>query len=194
MPSHRKNVKHYHESGDCHELTFSCYQRLPLLTNDDWRRQLCVSIDRALSRYSFRLVAFVLMPEHVHLLVYPTIAQPEIDSFLSAVKRPYSFRIKQLLVKGNSPLLEQLTISERPGKMTFRYWQEGPGYDRNLSGEKATLAAIDYIHQNPVRRGLVTQARDWKWSSARWYESDAQLVDPDLPTIHGLPWEFFVQG
>jgi putative transposase len=75
--------------------------------------------------------------------------------------------------------------------MTFRFWQEGPGYDRNLNSESAVLASIDYIHANPVRRGLVEQARQWKWSSARWFESNGQEIDADLPTIHGLPFGFF---
>lgn len=187
MDGHRKTIRHYHELGDCHELTFSCYRRMPLLTNDNWRKMLCRSIARALEAHNFRLVAFVLMPEQSHLLVYPTTGEPRIDRFLFAVKRPYSYRIKQELVEHNSPLLETLTIRERPGKSTFRYWQEGPGYDRNFSGERATMNAINDIHENPVRRGLVRQARDWKWSSARWYESDGQDVDADLPTLHGLP-------
>lgn len=191
MSERRKTIKHYHEPGDCHEFTFSCYRRMPLLTNDDWRKRFCEAIDPALVRYGFRLVAFVLMPEHVHLLIYPTVSEPKIDKVLSALKRPYSYRIKKILIERNSPLLEKLTIRERPGKTTFRYWQEGPGYDRNFSGEKATRNAIDYIHENPVRRGLVKQARDWKWSSARWYESDGRDVDPDLPRIHGLPFDFF---
>ncbi len=193
MPPHRKRVKHYHEPGDCHELTFSCYRREQLLVDDEWRRKLCESIDRAMTGYNCRLVAFVLMPEHVHLLVYPTDSEPDIDGLLSAIKRPYSFRIKQLLTEANNPLLDRLTIRERPGKMTFRYWQEGPGYDRNLRTEAPVLASIDYIHMNPVRRGLVQRASDWKWSSARWYESDGKLIDPDLPTIHGLPWSFFTE-
>jgi len=134
------------------------------------------------------------MPEHVHLLVDPLDAEPDIDLLLSAIKRPYSFRIKQLLVKRGDPLVQELTVQERPGKTTFRYWQEGPGYDRNLSSEKAILAAIDYIHQNPFRRGLVERARDWKWSSARWYASDKQSVDADLPHIHGLRWDISTPG
>ncbi|MCA9112003.1 MAG: hypothetical protein KDA52_18770 [Planctomycetaceae bacterium] len=56
---------------------------------------------------------------------------------------------------------------------------------------RAVLAAIDDIHRNPVRRGLVEQARRWKWSSSRWDESDGQFVDPELPTIHGLRDGFF---
>ena len=72
LPSgHRRRVKHFHEPGDRHELTFSCYQRLPLLTNDRWRRMLAEAVDRALDRWDYSLVAYVFMPEHVHLLVFP---------------------------------------------------------------------------------------------------------------------------
>jgi hypothetical protein len=68
---HRKRVKHYHDPGDLHELTFSCYRRLKLLTSDAWRTNLARSIDAAMLAWSMQLVAFVFMPEHVHLLVLP---------------------------------------------------------------------------------------------------------------------------
>jgi putative transposase len=71
-PLYRKKVKHYHDPGDFHELTFSCYHRMQLLTNDRWREHLARSIDDAITVEEFRLVAFVFMPEHVHLLVFPT--------------------------------------------------------------------------------------------------------------------------
>jgi putative transposase len=57
-----------------------------------------------------------------------------------------------------------------------------------LSTAAVIEAAIEYIHMNPVRRGLVKRAVDWKWSSASWY-----LLNPprqqlqELPIIHGLP-------
>ena len=184
---HRKRVKHFNEPGHVHELTFSCYRRRPLLTNDVWRAMLSESIDRALDRHCYRLVAFVFMPEHVHLLVYPTPAASEVAELLKAIKRPFSLRIKQILVETRSPLLPRLTIRQRPGVTTFRYWQEGPGYDRNLTELATTLAAIDYLHLNPVRRGLVQRARDWRWSSAAWYESPASPRDQSLPTVDGLP-------
>lgn len=191
MPRHRKTVRHFHEPGDCHELTFSCYQQQPILVRDHWRRLFCEVLQRAMDGHAFRLVAFVIMPGHVHLLVYPNTPISSISNFLYALKRPFSYRIKQELMEHDLELLQTLTVQERPGKTTFRFWQEGPGYDRNLSTESAVLAAIDYIHLNPVRRGLVNQARDWKWSSSRWYESDRQTIDPDLPPIHGLPPDFF---
>ncbi|MCX7408539.1 MAG: hypothetical protein NTZ32_10695 [Planctomycetales bacterium] len=43
-----------------------------------------------------------------------------------------------------------------------------------------------------MRPRLVAEATNWKWSNARWYASNRELTDPDLPTIHGLPWDFFV--
>jgi putative transposase len=191
---HRRTVKHYHDPGDVHELTFSCYRRMPLLTNDAWRRLLSEAVDRSLAGRDFRLVAFVFMPEHVHLLVYPHVPLPDpsvIEALLAAIKRPYSFRIKQILLKNGSPLLAKLTVPDKRRGKTFRYWQKGPGYDRNFSSEKAILSSIDYVHNNPVRRGLCQAATDWRWSSARWYASDRQLVDEGLPRIDGLPAEFF---
>jgi putative transposase len=65
-------MKHLHVAGHFHELTFSCYRRKPLLTNDVWREQLARRIDTASEEEGFVLHAFVLMPEHVHLLVLPT--------------------------------------------------------------------------------------------------------------------------
>lgn len=185
---HRKLVKHYHEPGDLHVLTFSCFHRLPLLTNDLWRQRLARCIDVAGQKTRFELAAFVFMPEHVHLLVAPSSSEPAIDRYLALIKQPFSKSVRELSVSAKSPLVDRLTVQERPGKFCFRFWQEGPGYDRNLNTPNSIEAAIDYIHRNPVRRGLVTRAVDWKWSSASWY-----LLDPfrqqsaDLPFIHGLP-------
>ena len=187
---HRKRVKHYHDPGHVHELTFSCFHRWPLLTNDVWRELLARSVDHAMEGNNYRLTAFVFMPEHVHLMIYPIQGANTIDVLLKAIKRPFSYRIKQLLIKSRSRLLDRLTLKQRPGITTFRYWQEGPGYDRNLTKAATVLAAIDYLQHNPVRRNLVTRAVDWKWSSARYYLVDPPRQYPDLPNIHSLPAEW----
>jgi putative transposase len=185
----RKRVIHFDEPGHCHELTFSCYQRMPLLTNDTWREMLSRSIERAAKRHCYRLVAFVFMPEHVHLLVFPLPDASKIDALLRAIKRPYSFRIKRLLEQAHSHLLNKLTIRQRPGTSSFRFWQEGPGYDRNITETRTLELAIDYIHLNPVRRGLCDRAADWRWSSARYYHHD-QHLDSALPAVDGVPPAF----
>ena len=196
---HRKRVKHYHQPGDFHELTFSCYRRLPLLTNDLWRKWLAEAIDEAAEAREFHLNAFVFMPEHVHLLIWPTWSDTtaeDISTFLAAVKRPVSRRVKAALSESSSEksaqrLLERLTIRDRPNSTVFRFWQEGPGYDRNLDNERSVSACIEYLHLNPVQRKLVKATTDWNWSSARWYASGCQNVDPDLPRLHFPPRELF---
>ena len=125
------------------------------------------------------------------LLIAPRQRQPDLAALLKAIKRPFSYRVKQRLLASGSRLLERLTVQERPGVTCFRFWQEGPGYDRNLSTPAAVLAAIDDIHLNPVRRGLCERAIDWKWSSARRFVLPDQPVDRDLPTMHGLPADFW---
>ncbi len=189
---HRKRVKHFHERGDFHELTFSCYRRLPLLTNDCWRIELSKCITQAGEEFNFELVAFVYMPEHVHLLVFPVIDKPDVGSYLGQVKQPLSKYVKSMLEASTSPLLNRLTIRERPGKTCFRFWQEGPGFDRNLFTVKALEASIDYIHRNPVERGLCNQALQWKWSSARYYMgTPAKQQFEELPHIRGIRPEAF---
>ncbi|MBN1853602.1 MAG: hypothetical protein JW829_12795 [Pirellulales bacterium] len=63
-----------------------------------------------------------------------------------------AFVDQQLLIESRSRLLERLTVQQRPDIKTLRYWQEGPGYDRNLTKHSTVSAAIDYLHHHPVRR------------------------------------------
>ncbi len=118
IAGHRKQVKHVDNLTDVRELTFSCFERRPLLTNDSWRALLGKSIDAALDRHRYRLAAFVFMPEHVHLIVWPMPTASSMQSVLKAIKRPFSYRVKQQLIACRSPLLRQLTIQQRPGVMT----------------------------------------------------------------------------
>lgn len=188
---HRKRVKHYDQRGEIHELTFSCYRRLPLL-EDDWRReQLTLSIDRACQKQGWQLTAFVYMPEHVHLLVFPQRANAKVSKLLLAIKRPFSYRVKQQLQATGADLLNELTIRQRPGKQTFRFWQEGPGYDRNIRTEKVLRSILDYIHKNPVRRKLVTNPLEYRWSSARWYALDGRSLGESLPRLSAVPPSWF---
>ena len=95
-----------------------------------------------------------------------------------------------MLSSAGSTLLARLTVRERPNKVCFRFWQEGSGYNRNLYSRRAIAASIDYIHTNPVTRGLCGKAIDWKWPSARFHSDDGNRpLDPDLPLLHPLPRE-----
>ena len=75
---------------------------------------------------------------------------------------------------------------EQPsGKTAYRFWQRGGGYDRNLNEPAAIDAEIEYFHNNPVRRGLVSRAEDWRWSSVAWYAGKEDV--PLVPDVASLP-------
>ncbi len=172
-PGHRKTVKHFDVPGHVHELTFSCLDRRPLLADDRFRVLLADGVSAACERHSFLLLAYVFMPEHVHLLVVPTKKEYRIADLLFAMKRPVSFRIKRTLEESaeshDRDLLGSLIVRERPGHNSFRFWQEGPGYDRNLFERDAMVNSAKYLHDNPVKRGLVKKPGEWVWSSWRNY-------------------------
>ena len=167
MPTpHRKAVRHFDTPNHAHELTFSTYHRLPTMLGPGIPEIVLASIARTGERGLARTLAFVLMPEHLHLLLVPAVrdgAATPIASILSGIKRPSSFRIKRLLTASRPELCTELTVRERPGKTAFRFWQEGGGYDRNLTGGDAVRASIEYIHANPVRRGLCERPSEWPW-------------------------------
>ncbi len=101
----------------------------------------------------------------------------------------------QILMVSKSNLLDRLMVQERPGKVCFRFWQKGAGFDRNLFSPEPLEASIDSIHNNPVKRGSSEKATDWIWSSARFYLLEPPRRQfPELPHVHGLPQGAFDQG
>jgi putative transposase len=184
--THRKTVKHFDEPGHAHELTFSCYQRLSLLVDDDRCEMLALALDRALEHHRYDLHAYVFMPEHVHLLVQPQPSASSIAGLLYAIKRPFSYRVKQLMVERNDSVLAKLTVTERPSKKSFRFWQEGPGFDRNVVERTTAIQMIEYIHLNPVRRRLCASPAQYRWSSWSAYFRPG-CCERVLPKVQTFP-------
>jgi putative transposase len=158
----------FNEAGQPRELTFSCYRHHAFLGRDRTREWFCGALDEAHRKLAYQLWAYVVMPEHVHVLVYPGDAADRMSAFLQAVKEPVARKGIRYLRDHASELLAQVTVPEGQ-RVRHRFWQPGGGYDRNITSIETLRAMIDYIHANPVRRGLVTRAEDWEWSSARWY-------------------------
>jgi putative transposase len=178
----------FNEPGHAHELTFSCYQRLPLLSRDRTRLWLAQAIDAARHRLQFDLWAYVFMPEHVHLLVYPRRPDYRISSILWRIKQPVALRAVYFLAKHSSEWLARLSVKRADGRVERRFWQAGGGYDRNLMEPATVRLVMDYIHNNPVRRGLVGRPEEWAWSSAGQYigQGTTELkVDATLTEMSG---------
>jgi putative transposase len=184
-PGHRKQVRSYNIPGHAHELTFSCFHRLALLSRDRTREWFVEAMEKARQRRHLLLWAYVIMPEHVHVLVCPQEPQYEVRLIRIALKVPVQRRALAYVRRNAPEFLPRLRDEQPNGKVHYRFWQRGGGYDRNVTEAAALLAMIEYIHNNPVRRGLVAAATDWPWSSARFYAGWADVpirMDP-LPVL-----------
>jgi putative transposase len=171
----RKSIVHYDGELDARSLTFSCYRRLPFLSKDRSREWMVTAIKLARQKHPVHLWAYVIMPEHAHLLWWPHDPKFKVEDLLSTVKQSVSKRALVWLRKNDPTYLSRFSGS-------FHFWQDGPGYDRNLYSPRYIWTDIDYIHDNPVRRGLVESPVDWIWSSARAYAGSS---DPLIPIDFG---------
>jgi len=165
----RRHRDNFNEPGDAHELTFSCYRRYKFLASDRARVWLRSSVEAARAKLEFDLWAYVFMPEHVHLIVYPRRKKYDIAEIRQAIKEPVGRQAMRYVREYRPEWLPKL--SRRRGKREERlFWQSGGGYDRNIKEPQTLNSMIEYIHMNPVRRGLVERAVDWEWSSAACLE------------------------
>jgi len=136
----------YQRTGEFHFLTFSCYRRRPYLATVEARTLFEDALERIRQRSLFVVAGYVVMPEHVHLLVN----EPHLGVLSRAV---------QAL---------KLSVSMRGAQRPF--WQ-AHYYDFNVYSHAKFVEKLRYIHRNPVRRGLVAKPEDWRWSSYRHYQT-----------------------
>jgi putative transposase len=141
MPS---RLKRYQEAGDLHFLTFSCSQRSPYLASTKSRDRFEQTLEQIRKRYVFHVFGYVVMPEHVHLLV----SEPQRTTLARAMQALKTSISKQ--------------SSYRP------FWQVRY-YDFNVFSSAKHTEKLRYIHRNPVTRGLVSRPEEWLWSSFRHY-------------------------
>jgi putative transposase len=113
----------------------------------------------------FEVWAYVIMPEHVYVLIWSRQETYSISAILKAVKQGVARRAIAYL-RVNNPAGLQWVATGRSDK-PYEFWQDGGGYDRNVRNSHALRKMMTYIHSNPVTRGLVARPEDWLWSSAQ---------------------------
>jgi len=102
----------------------------------------------------------------VHVLLYPRQSEYSLSRILSGLKQPVSKRAIQHVRTTKREVPAGMVDLQPNGRRSLRFWQRGGGYDRNLWTAKHIWETIDYVHANPVRRGLCDADVDWPWSSA----------------------------
>ena len=176
---HRKHMVRHEASNDLRFLTFSTYLRLPLFLNDRIKDLFVSHLVRAKATHRFHLYAWVLMPEHVHMILWPRLPESPVSVLLSEFKRRFARVVIDRWRELQAPILTRI---QNPDGST-RFWQRGGGYDRNIFSGAELSEKIRYIHHNPVARGLCHKPEGWAWSSAGWFagDRDTPLVIDEIP-------------
>jgi len=156
-------LRHYDDLGTARFVTFSCYQRLPSLVNPGAFELVTEELDRARTKHGFQLLGYVLMPDHVHLVLFP----PDGMKLGLVIREIKSRAAKRYFA---------MTRIGRPGAKRV-FWLRRC-YDHNCRTPDTVREKIGYCHNNPVKRGLVADPSEWVWSSYNWYQGqrDVPLV------------------
>jgi putative transposase len=167
-----KGLHRYYGRGHLHFLTFSCYRRLPLLRTVRARDVFVRELARVRAEYGFLLVGYVVMPEHVHLLISePRKGTP--STVLQMLKQRVS---KKLRKKQRRNLVGQLRLAfPEPVENIRSFWQ-ARFYDFNVYTSRKKREKLEYMHRNPLTRGLVKHPKEWPWSSWPYYAMGEQRI------------------
>jgi putative transposase len=155
-----------------HFITFSGYHRRRLLDHDRCKQTFLGVLNEVREKFTARCVGFVLMPDHVHLLIW--FPQPrQLSPFVQQLKGRSSTQIKRFLRDGLVQYAARISPADPVWQVRF--------YSFEIDGQKKLEEKLTYMHLNPVRAGLVARMIDWQWSSARWYEERQSVEVPIEP-------------
>jgi putative transposase len=150
-----------------HFITCSCYRRLPLFASARAKNLFVKILGEVRDRYGFSLAGYVVMPNHIHLLISEP-AQGTPSTVMQVLKQRVSRRIRRTPRKTiPSP---QLRLPFRNAHVLPQFWQPR-FYDFNVWSQTKFVEKLQYMHMNPLKRNLVAHPRDWPWSSFSFYAS-----------------------
>jgi putative transposase len=155
-----KGLQRFHASGNAHFITCSCYHRQPFLSSARRRDLFLTILEDVRQKYQFIAWGYVVMPEHFHLLISePT--QRTVAVAMQVLKQRVSRRARRKKTTADQIALWQAELPPA-------FWQKRY-YDFNVFSQRKHAEKLNYMHNNPVKRGLVESAGRWRWSSFRTY-------------------------
>ena len=170
-----------HDQQAPHFLTCTINNWIPIFTRPSTVQVIIDALAYRQSQRSLKIYAYVILENHIHLIVQSANLQKEISSFKS-------WTAKQLLLvlqeQGATHVLKQLAFYKKAHKQDRQYqvWEEG-SHPQQVQCEAILLQKLEYIHHNPVKRGYVDLAEHWRYSSARNYQGCEGLLDIDTSWV-----------
>ena len=178
-------LRHYDHLGTARFVTFSCYHRYPLLREEATIRILLEDVRRIREDYQIKIYGYVVMPEHVHLVLHPADGI-RLGAVIGRLKGLSSLQIQSSCAKSRPVLSTGTSLSAafpvvRDGRVKNVFWQRRC-YDHNCRTPESVIEKIEYCHNNPVKRGLVSDPAQWPWSSFNWYQG-MNSVPPEMDVV-----------
>ncbi len=162
-------LRRYYGKGHLHFITFSCYRRLPLLKTVRARDIFVKQLGKVRDEMGFHLVGYVVMPEHVHLLM----SEPP-EGMSSTVLQKLKLGVARKLRKRRKPVCAgQMRLPFAETAEPLRAFWQARFYDFNVYSQGKKREKLNYRHANPVIRGLVKHPKDWPWSSWGFHRGGA---------------------
>ena len=158
--------------GHLHFITFSCHRRMPRLMSRHARDVFVRELAKVRKELEFRLIGYVVMPEHVHLLI----SEPK-KGTPSTVLHKLKLSVARKLRRRRRVLTSaQLQLPFEKEELPMRAFWQARFHDFNVYSPKKKTEKLNYMHANPVRRGLVMHPGDWAWSSWSFYRGGVQYL------------------
>jgi putative transposase len=149
-----------------HFITCSCYRRLPLFASARAKNLFVKTLGEVRDRYGFALAGYVVMPNHIHLLIgEPAKGTP--STIMQILKQRVSRHLRRQPRRKRSSHQLALPFPHSNDSLP-QFWQPR-FYDFNVWSQTKFVEKLQYMHMNPVRRKLVAHPKDWPWSSFSFY-------------------------
>ena len=169
----------------CYYLTTVTKNRLPVFRTDRICEIVCQALDEARRSGGFALYAYVIMPDHLHLITNSALSPKKTLQFVNGIT---GRRVINYLKEQNyeSPL-RKLQHETRRRQYKYSLWDHHPDA-RLLLTEKMLMQRVHYTHNNPVRAGLTARPEDYRWSSHRCWSGNTLEDEPLLMDLDQIKW------
>ena len=158
-----------------HFITCTVLHWLPVFTRPNSVQIIIDCLNHLKNSDGLKLYGFVILENHLHLIISSDDLPRTIHKFKSYTAKS----ILQLLkTNGLNTLLDQFKFYKKAHKThtNFQIWQEGYA-PKLIQSNQMMRQKLDYIHQNPVKRGYVELAEHWRYSSAQNYNGQNGIID-----------------
>ena len=169
----------------CFYLTSVPKDRLAVFRIDEIKTIMCSALDEARKSGGFALYAYVIMPDHLHVITDSILPPSKTLQFINGITGRRI--IDYLKEQGYESSLAKLRHEIRPRRYGYSLWDHHPN-TRLLLSESMLMERVNYTHQNPVRAGLVSHTEEYRWSSIRSWSGKVLEDEPLLMDINRIRW------